>query len=270
MKTRSRQFAEERHAVILKLVKESGRVTVEDLCHRFSISLATARNDLKTLEEMGRIRRTHGGALAAEFDSQPLPFSTRRMYYGEEKRAISRAAAQLIKDGELIFIDGGTTAAEMRVFFGDKQGVTIITPSLEVGRFLTTTTKNVSVYMLNGFVNSDSLATVGAPDEEFIARTNIAWAFCGAAGLTLQDGLTDLDMGFVEQKRVICRYARKVVGLVDHSKIGVTSLGSFAGIDQIHTVITDRALPDDMAGVLQERGIAVVVAEVESKGQNGR
>jgi len=263
MKTRSRHFAEERHAAILKLVKEDGRVTVEDLCRRFSISLATARNDLKALEGMGRIRRTHGGALAAGYDSQPLPFSTRRMYYGEEKRAISRAASGLIKDGELVFIDGGTTAAEMRGFFGNKQGVTIITPSLEIGRFLTTTTKSVSVYMLNGFVNSDSLATVGAPDEEFIARTNIAWAFCGAAGFTLQDGLTDLDMGFVEQKRVICRYARKVVGLVDHSKISVTSLGSFAGIDQIHTIITDRALPEEMARGLEERGIAVIVPEVE-------
>lgn len=266
MKTQSRHFAEERRAGILKLVKEDGRVTVEELCRRFSISVATARSDLKALENTGRIRRTHGGALAAEFESHPLPFSTRRMYYGEEKRAISRAAAGLIKDGELVFIDGGTTAAEMRVFFDSKQGVTIITPSLEVGRHLTTTSKNVSVYMLNGFLNSDSLATVGAPDEEFIARTNIAWAFCGAAGLTVQDGLTDLDMGFVEQKRVICRYARRVVGLVDHSKIGVTSLASFAGIDQLHTIITDRALPEDMAQTLQERGIAVIVADAERNG----
>ena len=267
MKIRTRQFAEERHAAILKLVKEDGRVTVEELCQRFSISVATARNDLKNLEETGRIRRTHGGALAVEFGSQPLPFSTRRLYYGEEKRAISRAACRLIKDGELVFIDGGTTAAEMRSCFGDRQGVTIITPSLEIGRYLTTTTKSVSVYMLNGFVNSDSLATVGAPDEEFIARTNIAWAFCGAAGFTLQDGLTDLDVGFVDQKRVICRYARKVVGLVDHSKIGVTSLGSFAGIDQIHTIITDRALPDEMARALEERGIALLVAKAEGSGR---
>jgi len=239
MGSRDKRFIEERHAMIMKLIKEEGRVTVRDLCQRFSISVATARSDLDQLEKLGTIRRTHGGALAANHDEHPLPFSTRQKYYGSEKKAIGRAAVGLIKDGEVIFIDGGTTAAEMRLFLAEKQKLTIITPSIEIAYWLSST-PSINVYLLNGFLNRDSLASVGAPSEEAIARMNITRAFCGAAGFTLQDGLTDLGMGFVEQKRVICKLARKVVGLVDHTKIGVTSLASFAGLEDIETIVTDR------------------------------
>jgi DeoR/GlpR family transcriptional regulator of sugar metabolism len=259
MVSRDKQFIEERHALILKLLKESGRVTVQDLCRRFSVSVATARSDLDQLQRLGIIRRTHGGALAAEQDVHPIPFSTRQKYYGSEKKAIGRAAVRLVKDGEVIFIDGGTTAAQMRLFLTDKNKLTVITPSLEIAYWLSSTPL-VNVYLLNGFLNRDSLSLVGPPAEETIVRMNISRAFCGAAGFTLQDGLTDLDMGFVEQKRIICKLARKVVGLVDHTKIGVTSLASFASLEQIETLVTDRPLPKDMLPALQEHGIQLIVA----------
>lgn len=245
--------------MIMKLLKEEGRVTVSDLCQRLSVSVATARSDLDHLEKIGTIKRTHGGALAANLDEHPLPFSTRAMYYGSEKKAIGEAAAGLVKDGEVIFIDGGTTAAQMRLFLAEKQNVTIITPSIEIAYWLNSAPL-VSVYLLNGFLNRDSLASVGAPCEQAIAQMHISHAFCGAAGFTLQEGLTDLGMGFVEQKRVICRLARKVTGLVDHTKIGVTSLASFAALENIATIITDRPLPKEMNTVLQEHGVQVIVA----------
>jgi DeoR/GlpR family transcriptional regulator of sugar metabolism len=256
---RGKQFIEERQAMILKLVKEHGRVTVRELCDRFSVSVATVRADLDELERLGKIRRTHGGALAAEHDEQVLPFGTRRMYYGAEKRSIGKAAARMVKDGEVIFIDGGTTAPEMRRYFADKQNVTIITPSIEVAHWLITAT-SIDVYLLNGFLKRDSLSTIGIPNEETILQMNISKAFCGAAGFTLRDGLTDVHMGFVEQKRVICNLARMVIGLVDHTKIGVTSLASFAGIDDIDAIITDKPLSADMESAVKDKGIEVMIS----------
>jgi DeoR/GlpR family transcriptional regulator of sugar metabolism len=258
MTSRPKHFIEERHAVILELVKERGRVTVKELCERFSVTVATVRTDLDHLEGIGKIRRTHGGAIAAEKNAEPLPFGTRRMYYGTEKKSIGRAAAATVKDGEVIFIDGGTTAMEMRRYFADKSNVTIITPSIEVAHWLTTET-SIAVYLLNGFLNRDSLSTIGVPSEETMLQMNLARAFCGAGGFTIRDGLTDIQMGFVEQKRVICQHARMVIGLVDHSKIGVTSLASFAGIDDIDVLVTDRALPPDLAGEAGDHGIEVIV-----------
>ena len=256
---RGKHFIEERQAVVMELVKEHGRVTVRELCDRFSVSVATVRSDLDELERLGKIRRTHGGALAAERDGQVLPFGTRRMYYGAEKRSIGKAAARMVKDGELIFIDGGTTAPEMRRYFSDKQNVTVITPSLEVAHWLITTT-TINIYLLNGFVKSDSLSTIGIPSVDAILQMNVSKAFCGAAGFTLRDGLTDVHMGYVEQKRAMCSMARMVIGLVDHTKVGVTSLASFAGIDDIDALITDKPLPADLASALKEKGIEVVVS----------
>jgi DeoR/GlpR family transcriptional regulator of sugar metabolism len=255
---RGKQFIEERHAEILRLLKENGRVTVPDLREKFSVSVATVRSDLDALERMGKVRRTHGGAIAEDRDARPIPFGTRRMLYGAEKTAIGRAAAGLVKDGEVIFIDGGTTAVEMRQHFGEKQGVTIITPSIEVAYWLVTAT-SINVYLLNGFLNRDSLSTTGVPVADSYLQMNISKAFCGAAGLTIQDGLTDLHAGFVEQKRVICQHARMVIGLVDHSKVGVTSLASFAAFGEIDAIVTDRTLPPEMAQAAGAQGIEVLV-----------
>jgi DeoR/GlpR family transcriptional regulator of sugar metabolism len=118
----------------------------------------------------------------------------------------------------------------------------------------------VNVYLLNGFLNRDSLSVIGVPSEDFLRQMNISKAYCGAAGFTIRDGLTDVDMGFIEQKRVIIKHARQVIGLFDHTKIGVASLASFASIDEIDTIITDRRLPDEMTAELAPHQIVVVVA----------
>jgi len=259
MSARRKRFIEERHAEILKLVKDQERVTVKELRDRFSVSISTVRGDLDDLERMGMIRRTHGGAIAGESDKSILPFRTRRMYYGAAKKAIGEAAASLINDGEVIFIDGGTTAAEMRRFLGGKQGLTIITPSVEVAYWLFATSP-INVYLLNGFLDRDSFSTIGVPCLDAWQEKIIAKAFCGAAGFTLQDGLTDLHAGFVEQKRAICDHARSVIGLIDHSKVGVTSLASFAGLDDIDIIVTDRALPPEMMRAVEEHKISVIEA----------
>ncbi len=254
-----RQFIEERHAAILKLVREHGRVTVANLCERYAVSVATIRADLVELEKFGKIQRTHGGAIPTVKGGPPVPFGTRRKLYGTEKRAISKAAAALVKDGEVIFIDGGTTAPEMAHFLGDRKNITVITPSVEVASWLHSASL-VNVYLLNGFLNRDSLSVIGVPSEDFLRQMNISKAYCGAAGFTIRDGLTDVDMGFIEQKRVIIKHARQVIGLLDHTKIGVASLASFASIDEIDTIITDRRLPDEMTAELAPHQIVVVVA----------
>ena len=254
-----RQFMEERHAAILKLVREYGRVTVANLCERFSVSVATTRADLVYLEKLGKIQRTHGGAIPVTRGGPPVPFGTRRKLYGAEKKAIAKAASALVKDGEVIFIDGGTTTPEMAHFLADRKNITIITPSIEVASWLSAAS-TVNVYLLNGFLNRDSLSVIGVPSEDLLRQMNISKSYCGAAGFTLRDGLTDIDMGFVDQKRVIIGHARQAIGLIDHTKVGVASLASFAALEDIDMIITDRRLPEDMAAELFERGIEVIVA----------
>jgi DeoR/GlpR family transcriptional regulator of sugar metabolism len=112
--------------------------------------------------------------------------------------------------------------------------------------------------MLNGFLDRKSFGTIGAPYEGFMSEWNIAKAFCGAAGLTVQEGLTDRHLGFVEQKRVIVKKAQTVVGLVDSTKLGIVPLSSFASAEEIDVIITNRGISREIKSSLEEHDIRVI------------
>jgi len=253
-----KHFVEERLDAILAEIDERGRVTVKELCDHLNMSIATIRNDLSELEKNGKIVRTHGGAMALEKKDGVLSFGIRKKIHSHEKTAISKAAADLVNDGEVIFIDGGTTAADMRLFLPEKEGITVITPSIEIAYWLNFNS-TFNIYLLNGFLNRNSLSTIGPPDEKIISEWNIAKAFCGAAGFTIKDGLMDLHMGFVDQKKVIVQKARYVIGLVDSSKFGIVSQGTFAKTDEIDCIITDKDAPSDMLEYIKSRGISTII-----------
>jgi DeoR/GlpR family transcriptional regulator of sugar metabolism len=253
-----RVFIEERLEEIQRLLREQKRITVKELCDHFHVSVVTIRNDLNELARQGKITRTHGGALAHDDIQSTLPFGPRRKANFENKQAIARAAAALVKSGEVIFIDGGTTAVEMPSFLEQDKDLTIITPSIEVAHRLLSNT-SFNVYVLNGFLNRKSYSTIGAPYEGFMSEWNIAKAFCGAAGLTIQEGLTDCHLGFVEQKRVITQKAQTVVGLVDSTKLGIASLSSFASVDEIDVIVTDTGIDKEMSSSLRHHAIDVIV-----------
>ena len=187
------------------------------------------------------------------------PFGVRTTINQSQKQAIGKAAAELVTDREVIFIDAGTTAAEMRPFLEDKQDITVITPSIEVAYWLCVTTK-ITIYLLSGFIIRESFGTIGAPAMESIEHFNISKAFCGAAGLTEAAGLTDNHVGFIEQKRVIAKKAHTVVGVVDSSKWGVLSLGTFANIPEIDIIVTDKNAPKAMIDCLKKHNIKVILA----------
>ncbi len=130
------RFTEERYQKILEMLNEYGRVTVKELCSLFSVSNVTVRNDLKTLEKQGRLVRTYGGAILSSSGTSEPPFQFRMKVHSETKQRIGRMAAELVTDGEAVFIDGGTTAASMKQYLQGKQDLTVITPSTEIAYYL--------------------------------------------------------------------------------------------------------------------------------------
>ena len=258
MKKKSDIFTEERHRKIIEVLNEQRRVTVKELCEHFDVSMVTVRNDLNELQKYGKLVRTHGGAMAIDGPALIPSFDIRRKTSGESKRAIGKAAAGLVEDGEVIFIDGGTTAAEMPPFLTEKRDITVITPGLAVAYWLIENTP-FNVYMLNGFINRKSCGTIGEPYEGFMSEWIISKAFCGAAGFTLSEGLTDNPIGFVEQKRAIVKKAKVTVGLVDSSKLGKVSLGCIARAEDVNIIVTDRCISREMLSEIKARGIKVIV-----------
>ncbi len=247
-----------RQEKILEIIRQKGKTTVKELCDTFGMSIVTIRNDLTFLEEEGLILRIHGGAIAVQEKDEGLilPFDVREERNFEAKQKIAKAAAELVNDGEVIFIDGGTTASEMRYYLADKKDVTIITPSIVMTYWLAVTT-NLSIYVLNGFFKRDSYSTVGTPALDLMPHWNLSKAFFGAAGFTIAEGLSDLHTGYVEQKRIIVQKAKTRIGLVDSSKWGTLSLGSFAAPDEIDMLITDKNTPAEEIEKARQIGIEI-------------
>jgi len=258
MRKRNALVIEERQKKILEVLKKKGKLSVNELCKIFQMSVVTIRNDLILLEENGLAIRTHGGAIAVQNKNEglTLPFDIREERYFENKHLIGKAAAEMVNDGEVIFIDGGTTASEMRHYLTEKKDVTVITPSIVVTYWLAVTS-NLNIYVLNGFFKRESYSTVGAPSMDTIGEWNVSKAFFGAAGFTSEEGLSDLNLGFVEQKKVIAKKAKTIIGLIDASKWGVLSMGSFASTDEIDIIITDKNAPEADIEISRSMGIDV-------------
>ena len=240
---------EDRQTRIALLIKEKQKVTVSELCEKFNMSIVTIRNDLTLLEEKGAIIRTHGGAISVREQDElaTLPFEVREEKNFAAKQAIGKAAAKLINNGEVIFIDGGTTASEMRLYMKDHKDVTVVTPSIAVTYWLAVT-GTLDIYVLNGLFKRESYSTTGIPSMDFMSKWNLSKAFFGAAGFTLNEGLSDLHPDFVNQKKIIAEKAITKIGLIDSSKIDI--------------IITDENAPPEDVKKAIEAGIDVMIVSI--------
>ena len=263
MAKRNAVTIENRLEKMTDIIRKRERISVQELCDIFSMSVVTIRNDLIYLESKGAIIRTHGGAIAAKDTNESflVPFDIREEKNFKAKQNIGRAATDLVNSGEVIFIDGGTTASEMRLYLKDKKDVTIITPSITVTYWLAVTT-DLKIYVLNGLFRRDSYSTIGIPELDFMSQWNLSKAFFGAAGFTVNEGLSDLDYGFVEQKRVIGQKARTKIGLIDSAKWGIISLGSFIAAKDLDIIITDEKAPKEEVKKAVDLGIDVQIVSL--------
>ena len=152
-------LTEERHAFILEQVKRSGSVTMTELCEQLGASESTVRRDLTQLDEKGLLKKVHGGAIAADdrsFSMVENDVESKSKLFTEEKTAIARYAASLIDDGDLVFIDAGTTTEKMIDFLPDKSVdsgfVNVRTLTVEfglLGRFYFHIDSRISVFKAN-------------------------------------------------------------------------------------------------------------------------
>jgi len=252
------KFIEERQQRIIELLQEYGRITVKELCRLFNVSNVTIRSDLNELERKGFLKRTHGGAMAADHNSPEIPFNLRMKKHSEEKERMAKAAAELIIDGEAVFIDGGTTVTVIRLFLKEKNDITIITPSIETASYLSHNT-SLDIFVMGGFLKRESFSTLGASSENVIKDWNISKAFYGAYGFTPEHGLTDIHTGFIEQKKFIAGKAQTNIGMIDSSKWGKVSLDTFLPTKDIDIIISDKNSPPDMIEAMEQNGIQAIL-----------
>ena len=252
-------FRQERREHIIALLAQDGHVSVPDLGVQFGVSQATIRADLDALAAERLLTRTHGGALALDQDRLELSFDFRRRLHAARKHRIGAAAAAMIEDGEAIALDASTTALAVATRIQDRRELTVITNGIYIALALLDV-PSITVLMPGGFVRRDSVSLVGDEGHDFIEQFNFQRGFFGAKGLTLEEGLTDVNSAEVAVKRDLVVRARQVIAIVDSSKWGRVGFASFASIDQVDCVITDEGAPADMVAVLRGAGIDVIIA----------
>lgn len=254
----------DRRNVIKREVENKGEVEIEKLSNKFNVSHMTIRRDLKVLEDEGILKRTIKGAISSADNNVDDTLRLRLSLNKTEKIAIAKYAATLIKDEDIIMIDASTTALELCNFIMDKN-ITVITNSLSVAIALSSSPR-VNVIVLGGTLRTSSLSLIGTEVVESFERYNINKAFISAKALSLEDGLTDINMFEVETKKSAIKKSAEVVVLLDHTKINKTSLLKVCDIQQITHIITDgfekfSSEDKELFKKLENSGINITIAE---------
>ena len=262
-------FARERQEHIARIVEEHGRARVSDLAVRFRVSSVTIRKDLVVLEAERRLVRAHGGAIAIDQRRPELSFDIRERLQADEKGRIGLAGAALVHDGESIVMDASTTALSVARHLKARGGwsqLTVITNGLRLASELAGH-PGIIVLMLGGRVRWEALSVVGQLGDGLFSRVNVQKAFLGAAGFTVESGMSDATDEEAQIKRSMVAAAREVIAIVDHTKWERAAFATFCPTDKIGVVLTDDAAPDPMVRALTARGVEVRLIGSERVGR---
>src|SRR5215469_2381335 len=245
-------LVEERRRRICELLREEGRVTVESLATRFGTSQVTIRADLSALESAGALTRTHGGALLPEDKDEPL--DVKQLQHHAEKVRIAQAAVALIRDGETIILDSGTTTAEIARALrkADLKSINVITNALNVAALLMDV-PSVRLIMLGGILRRESNSLSGPMATAALTNLQADRLYLGADGLDPEIGVMTPHLQEAELNAQMMRIARQVVVVADSSKLIRRNVSLIAKVEQIHMLITDNAAPAPAVNALRRR-----------------
>src|SRR5580765_7009879 len=247
---------EERRRRICELLREHGRVTVDALAARFGTSQVTIRADLSTLESAGALLRTHGGALNVEDTDQPL--GVKQLQHHAEKLRIAAAAVELIRDGETIILDSGTTTAEIarRIRTLSLKSINVITNALNIAALLIDV-PSVRLIVPGGILRRESNSLAGPMAESTLATLRANRLYLGADGVDPQIGVMTPHLAEAELNAKMIGISQQVVVVADSSKFARRNISLIARVEQLHILITDRAAPQDAIEQLRQCGVEV-------------
>ncbi len=249
----------ERQDQICAYLQQSQRASVEELVAHFAISPATARRDLEALEQQGKVRRVHGGAVARQSSPPEAPVLERSNEQSEAKERIGRAAAGLVQDGETVFLSSGTTVLAVAAHLRQRQRLTVITNSLPALNALAGA-PGVTLICLGGELRHAELSLIGPLTEQALANLSADRVIFGVRGIHLSEGLTNAYLQESVTDRALLRLGRQVTIVADHTKLGAVATVRVAPLSAMHTLVTDLQAPAAFLDALRARGIQVLVA----------
>ena len=249
-------FLTERQTEIVAIAKANGRVLVEELASRFSVTPQTIRRDLNDLCNAQVLSRIHGGAL---FPSgiENMEYEARRKIAADEKEAIGRAAASLIPDNASLFINIGTTTEAVSKALLDHSGLMVITNNINVANRMRVY-PSIEVVIAGGVVRGSDGGVVGEAAVDFIKQFKVDYAVIGASALDHDGALLDYDFREVKVAQAIIANARHVILVSDRTKFERTAPVRIGHLSQVDTFITDRCDIPSIRKICQEAEVQLI------------
>lgn len=246
----------ERYDKIVQLVNERGSIRVTELSELCQVTEETIRRDLDRLEQAGRLRRSHGGAVSVKEQQQPeIPYFEREIVRADEKRRIAEEAVKLIRPKERILLDASSTAWYMAQSMPDIP-LTVLTNSIKVAMELAGK-ERIEVISTGGILASRSLSYIGPLAERSLDAYHVDRTFLSCKGVHLDRGISESNELQARIKHRMVGMADEVVLLADSSKFGVQAFTHVAELGAIHRIITDNGLTPELAASFRERQITV-------------
>ena len=256
--------AEERQQRIEEHIQQVEFASLEELSQHVDASTSTVRRDLNILEKAGNIRRTHGGARLINPKTDEFAFTARDSHEAEEKDAIGKICAGLIRPGQTVILDGGTTVFHVAKQLQETR-LQIVTNSLPVAN-LFASAQTAEVVLTGGVIYPRLGVLVGPLAVKAFKEIHADVAILSAGGITL-DGLTNSHALLIDIQRAMMDSAARVIFCLDHTKWDRKSVAFLCDLEGIDIVVTDAKAPAALLRTLAGRGIEVITPEGRVMGE---
>lgn len=246
---------EERRQRILDVLAQEGKVVATELSEQFDVSKDTIRRDLQDLDEAGLLKRVHGGALPRSPGA--APYAARQTQHLPAKRALARRAAQLVRDDQVVLIDGGTTPLEVARHLPPDLHATVVTTSAPVVTVLAEHAA-IEVVVVGGRLDKASMTTTGSAVQESLRQVHADLCFLGVCSLHPEIGVTTEEFEEAQLKRLMIQHSAKVVAAVTEDKFGTASPFVVSAIQELTHIVTEPSASEETMAPYREAGITIL------------
>lgn len=251
----------QRREEILHYIQNHQKGEVNYFSERYSVSEVTIRNDLNQLEKKGCVTRCYGGALLNNQFAFDQPLNDKKLINCNVKAKLGEYAASLIKDGDKIILDSGSTTEQIAYHLNDKHNLVVMTNGINIAYHLANQS-NVSVMITGGTMRENSYSLHGAGGEDFLSGFRFNTLFLGVDGFDRHAGVTTPHRGEADINRKMVEAAQTVIAVTDSSKFERQSFCLIARPEQLNMLITDSGIPQDYVTTLRKLGVDVRIVDV--------
>ena len=245
-----------RRKKILEILRRDGQVRVAQLSEALGATVVTIRSDLDALEQDGYLERTQGGAIQTMKNYYNLEFQRRKQEHMENKKAIAAAAAGLVRDGDTLFINSGTTTYFAAVELKQRKNLNVVTNSISVAVELGGL-PTFRVILLGGDISAQYSFTYGEDVKEQISRYRANWAILSVDGIQPGAGITTYHAEESVIDRIMMERAQTPIIVADSSKLGRESFSRISALTAQTILITDQNANPDITAQIRADGVDV-------------